>query len=525
MRIKLLILSLCLAASSAFGQFKLKQIEPCKDNAGNRLDSCFVMTDALGMQYYITIDQLIGIVSGMSGFDCDSVAACLVSGGTLCNALGNFPIGIPTVNDYLIARNGTNCKRIALDSVVSSTNICSKLGFPITSVSNSDYFLIKKANGDCRRVLASNVVGKVNCDSVEACLSNGSLCDVLRGFTNGTPASGDSIIFIKNGTCRKGSITTLIGGGFSCDSIKACIGNGTWFCDSVQACLVDGSLCTALRSFTSGTFQAGDSIWFSHNGVCRRGLIDDLIGGGGGSLNCDSVKSCLSNGALCDAIGDLDVDGGGSEWYVLGRNGDGDCARIPWDSVNQACTMEVEVGNFGGGAPGCCFATSCDGGNNHSNQHWIYPVINGSNLEIWGGAQGNTDCKMSETGLPLPSVSVTSECGNNGWPVIKFDLTYAGVTTTANLGELKLVVTNGNRIHLALNGNTCSGYVTECCSPFTAPDESVTKQTSTDYPTIDRVEITKLKRYKSHVAADNDKTLPHGGLYLVGNYRSIQIKP
>lgn len=520
MRIKLAVL-LFVFSFSLFGQFKLKQLEPCKDLSGNRLDSCFTMTDVYGFQYYISIDDLINIVNTNTGFNCDSVSNCLISGGALCNALGQFPTGIPTINDYVFAKNGSNCKKILLDSIVSSTNLCSKLGFPVTTISNSDYFLIKKANGDCRRVLASGIVGNVNCDSVESCLANGSLCDVLKTFSNGVPATGDSIIFIKNGTCRKGLINSLITGGYNCDSVKACIGGGTWFCDSIEACLNNGSLCTALRQFPSGSFQNGDSIYFSHNGVCRRGLIDDLISGA--TFNCDSVQACLSDGALCDAIGDLDVDGGGSTWYLLGRSSDGDCARIPWDSVNQACTMEIEVGDFGGNPDGCSFASSCDGGNTHTNQHWVFPVVNGTDLEIWGGSEGNPDCLMSSVGLPVPTVSATSTCNGNGWPELKFDFSYAGTTTSVNLGELKLVVTNGNRIHLALNGNTCNGFVTECCTPMMAPEPM--QQTAPSHPTINQVDYTKLKRYKSHSQADSDNTLPHGGLYLVGNYRSIQVKP
>lgn len=515
------LLLFALFSFAAFGQFKLKQLEPCKDQAGNRVDSCFTMTDAEGFQYYISYNDLINVVkNGGGSFTCDSVAACIQNSGILCSALLQIPSGAIASGDYLFGKNGSNCKKILLDSIISQNNLCSKLAFPVTTVSNSDYFLIKKANGDCRRVLASGIVGKVNCDSVEACLASGSLCDVLRGFSNGSPANGDSIIFIKNGTCRKGLINSLIGGMYNCDSVKSCIGKGTWFCDSVESCLKDGSLCAGLRSFASGTYQSGDSIWFSHNGVCRKGLIDDLIGGGG-SLNCDSVKSCLSQGALCDAIGDLDVDGGGNTWYLLGRNSDGDCARIPWDSISAACKVSLEAAEFGGNSDGCEFATTCDGGNSYSNIFWLDFTTTGTKLNLNANAQGGgQNCKMTDIDLPL-TVTNQSACTNGGVN-LKFSVAWMGSTTNVDLGTIKLVQ-QGTLIKLLYNDVQCgSSACGVSCNPFTAPTDNVAS--TKDYPTINKVDLKKLKRYKNHVLADEDKSLPSGGLYLVGTSRSIQVK-
>lgn len=520
----IIISILVLITTITEAQIRLKQLEPCYDGSGARKDSCFIMTDLAGIPYYIDLNDLVGIVS-KSAINCDSIGNCLLNTSILCNALGNFPTGIPNVNDYLIARNGTSCKRILLDSIIGGSKLCSALNFSISTVNGNDYFLIKKADGTCARALISGISGiGFNCDSVAACLADGSLCNAMRAFPTASPATSDSFVFMKNGNCRKGLLSTLISD-IDCDSVKACLIGG-------------GVLCDALRSFPNGTYVSGDSIWYSHNGECRKGSINGLIGGG--SFNCDSVKACISqtwfcdsvetcleDGALCNALQDFTVDGGGSSFYLIGTDGT-TCNRIPFDSVSTACALEIELGEFGGSPHGCEFATSCNGGA-PTNQHWIFPVMNGCKLEMWGGAEGQGDCLFGDVDLPQPTVTNQSTC-NGGAVELKFNYTYCGVTTQINLGSLSLQRFDdpgtGDQIRLLYNGAVCSA-IDMCppiqCSGFSAPEGSI-RPIEQSYPNVNQIDYKKIRRYKNHVEADKDKKLPSGGLYFVGKSRSLQIK-
>lgn len=516
---KYLVLLFLLLSEFAFSQIRLKQLEPCYDNLGNKNDSCFIMTNANGIPYYIGLDDLISII-GDAAVNCDSIGECLLNTNILCTALGNFPIGLPNSNDYIIARNGSSCKRILLDSIVGGSQLCDALEFTIDDITGDDYFLIKKEDGSCVRALISDLPGYgFDCDSVLQCLEDGALCDALRSYSSAVPAVSDSFIFIKNGSCRKGLLSSLIA------DIP---------CDSVLACLNDGVLCDALRTFTSGTPASGDSIWFVQDGECKKGLIDDLLGGGG-SFNCDSVQACiadgwfcdsvtacLTEGALCEALTQFDIDGAGTGYYLYGDDDNGNCVRIPFDSVNQACMMEIEIGDFGANPEGCTFATTCDGGDTHTNQHWVKPVIDACDLQLWGASEGQADCLMSSVGLPQPTVTNQSACSGGGVN-LKFNFSYCGVTTQVNLGTLTLGVTPGtNTFQLLLDGVSCDNAIGCACNPMIAPEPIEMK--SNEISNIQQVDMKKLKRYKSFVEADKDKSLPSGGLYLVGKSRSIQVK-
>lgn len=99
------ILFLILIFSSFLnGQIKLNQLQPCKDSNGNRKDSCFIMTNSLGIQTYVDYDDLFSMFG---------------NGGTLrANANGTYTY-LKSATDSL--RLGYTCT-VSQDTVIRIYN-------------------------------------------------------------------------------------------------------------------------------------------------------------------------------------------------------------------------------------------------------------------------------------------------------------------------------------------------------------------------------------------------------------------
>lgn len=494
MKSNLLIFSLLLFFSlqvSLQGQsLKFIQLERCVSD-GLPLDSCFRMTDSDGrLSLCVRWEDLVGASDPLI---CDKIDSCLGAGNgeRLCELLQLIPNGNLAANDRFYAKtSGGSCKTVHIDSIFSLTKLCAALNFPIVTYLGTDYLLVKRADGSCGRVLASTV---------------------------------------------KGSL-------WNCDSTKACIG-GDWFCDSIYACLTSGVLCEAMGEMDPGTFETGDSIWVKKpGGECVLALIDDLIGGGDGAFNCDSVKACISGDWFCDsvatcitsevlcgALGDLAVLDDIGNYKLVVTNGDS-CGQIPLDSLLQDCQVEIEVGGFGGSPEGDnSWATSCDGGVTHTNRFWgELALAAGNTIELYGNSEGGGGpLQFDEVALGFTASIGGTACA----PILT--MTVGNVTQNVNLPVYTLG-TLGSNITLKSGATVCS----QACAPavciplreggseqegvegvFQVP---IPQSNFGSIPNISDVRgWQNIPRFRSHRSAR--KVLQTGDLYFVGRKSSLQV--
>ena len=350
--------------SIVFGQTPLRSIEKCKDGSGVVKDSCFVMTDVNGMQTYIDLQDLIdiinnaGLCSGLRGFtigtpveddyffyqngsncrkatisdllginkyNCDSVLACLTS-GTLCNALGQFTTQSIVSTDYIFFEDNSGVCHKGLassipgfgfdcDSVLACLNdgiLCDAFNAFTTGTPNSsNYILYIDGSGNCKRGLISSLPGLYNCDSVEACLNNGLLCDALKEFPFLSVEQTGEIIWVRNnGECKRGNVSDLLGTYALCDSLNA---------------LND------LKFDTTGKL-----IWLTSGGLCKKGDAKELFRNLGG---CDSFTNtgcklryvCGATGAVSTSDYHIETGGGGVNCFDL----------LLDDNLGNSCTRST----------------------------------------------------------------------------------------------------------------------------------------------------------------------------------------
>ena len=554
------VIFLLLICFQSFGQTPLKSIQPCKVG-GVVTDSCFIMTDVNGVQTYISYQDLITIVSGgsvactalnsftnrvpiatdkvyfnngsscykgtisdllgINKFNCDSVLACMTS-GTLCAALAALDEDNITSTDYIFFENSSGeCKKglvssisgfgFNCDSVITCLTdgaLCEALealtGGTPTGTDSVFYF----HNGQCLKGPISAITGSFNCDSVLACLTDGALCEALEALTGGTPTGTDSVFYFHNGQCLKGPISAITGS-FNCDSVLACIGDGTWFCDSIEACLNDGILCNALKDFPFlSVDQNGEVLWITNDGLCRRGNIAEIAA---------TYALCDSLNALEDT--EFDTTAGKVIWIDGGECKQGSLTELfrnfnACDSfTNTDCKLRFVCGATGAVSTSDYHIEPGSGTNE-------FNLILSDNL-------GNSCLRSTiELGSIVSNITSSLSCGEN-----KLVVTKDGASIDVALPEFTLSKTGTAAnpiINLLQNGVICSSVTIPICDglncggDFTAPDNfDRFKAKNLSLPENGN----QLKRYKSHKEADNDPNLPSGGYYLVGKYRSIQVKP
>lgn len=132
------------------------------------IDSKVLFFDGEGNCYRGNISDIPGV-----GFNCDSVLLCL-NDGVLCDAIGNFDMGVPEDGDYVPVWNADGCKLVSLDS----------LGGGMDSL---------------------------NCAAVLDCLNDGALCDALKAFDESMTTDPDYVFGELNNECIKINWDSLMG--------------------------------------------------------------------------------------------------------------------------------------------------------------------------------------------------------------------------------------------------------------------------------------------------------------------------
>lgn len=502
------VIFLLLICFQSFGQTPLKSIQPCKVG-GVVTDSCFIMTDVNGVQTYISYQDLITIVSG---------------GSVVCTALNSFTNRVPIATDKVYFNNGSSCykgtisdllgiNKFNCDSVLAcmtSGTLCAALAaLDEDNITSTDYIFFENSSGECKKGLVSSISGfGFNCDSVITCLTDGALCEALEALTGGTPTGTDSVFYFHNGQCLKGPISAITGS-FNCDSVLACIGDGTWFCDSIEACLNDGVLCNALKELDfMSVEQNGEIIWITNGGTCKRGNVADIAA---------AYQLCDSLNALEDT--EFDTTAGKVIWIDGGECKQGSLTELfrnfnACDSfTNTGCKLRFVCGATGAVSTSDYHIEPGSGTNE-------FNLILSDNL-------GNSCLRSTiEIGSIVSNITSSLSCGEN-----KLVVTKDGASVDVALPEFTLSKTGTAAnpiINLLQNGVICSSVTIPICDglncggDFTAPDNfDRFKAKNLSLPENGN----QLKRYKSHKEADNDPNLPSGGYYLVGKYRSIQVKP
>ena len=497
------ILFFLLICFQSFGQTPLKSIQPCKVG-GVVTDSCFIMTDVNGVQTYISYQDLITIVSG---------------GSVVCTALNSFTNRVPIATDKVYFNNGSSCykgtisdllgiNKFNCDSVLAcmtSGTLCAALAaLDEDNITSTDYIFFENSSGECKKGLVSSISGfGFNCDSVLACLADGALCEALEALTGGTPTGTDSVFYFHNGQCLKGPISAITGS-FNCDSVLACIGDGTWFCDSIEACLNDGILCNALKDFPFlSVEQNGEVLWITNDGLCRRGNIAEIA----------------ATYALCDSLNALeDTEFDTTAGKVIWIDG-GECKQGSLTELFRNFNSCDSLTNTGCKLRYICGAT----GAVQTSDYHIEPGAGVNEFNLILSDDGANSCLRStfSIGSIVSNITSSLSCAEN-----KLVVTKDGASVDVALPEYTLLQV-GKYIYLQQNGVSCGSPVNICdglnCSgDFTAPDNfDRFKAKNLSLPENGN----QLKRYKSHKEADNDPNLPSGGYYLVGKYRSIQVKP
>ena len=502
------ILFLLLICFQSFGQTPLRSIQPCKVG-GVVTDSCFIMTDANGVQTYISYTDLITIVSG---------------GSVVCNALNGFTNRVPISTDKVYFQNGSSCykgtisdllgiNKFNCDSVLAcmtSGTLCAALAaLDEDNITSTDYLFFENSSGECKKGLVSSISGfGFNCDSVLNCLTDGALCEALDALNGGLALGTDSILYFHNGQCLKGSISD-ISGSFDCDDVKDCIGDGTWFCDSIEACLNDGILCNALKDFPFlSVEQNGEVLWITNDGLCRRGNIAEIA----------------ATYALCDSLNALeDTEFDTTAGKVIWLDG-GECKQGSLTELFRNFNSCDSLTNTGCKLRYICGAT----GAVQTSDYHIEPGSGVNEFNLILSDDGANSCLRSTFAIGSIVSNITSSlsCGEN-----KLVVTKDGASIDVALPEYTLSKTGTAAnpiINILQNGVICSSVTIPICDglncggDFTAPNNfDRFKAKNLSLPENGN----QLKRYKTHLEADKDKSLPSGGYYLVAKSRSIQVKP
>ncbi len=502
------IIFLLLICFQSFGQTPLRSIQPCKVG-GVVTDSCFIMTDANGVQTYISYTDLITIVSG---------------GSVVCTALNGFTDRVPISTDKVYFQNGSSCykgtisdllgiNKFNCDSVLAcmtSGTLCAALAaLDEDNITSTDYLFFENSSGECKKGLVSSISGfGFNCDSVLNCLTDGALCEALDALNGGLALGTDSILYFHNGECLKGSISD-ISGSFDCDDVKDCIGSGTWFCDSIEACLNDGILCNALKDFPFlSVEQNGEVLWITNDGLCRRGNIAEIAA---------TYALCDSLNALEDT--EFDTTAGKVIWLDGGVCKQGSMTDL-FRNFN-ACDSFTNTG--------CKLRFTCGAtGAVSTSDYHIEPGSGVNEFNLILSDDGANSCLRSTFAIGSIVSNITSSlsCAEN-----KLVVTKDGASIDVALPEYTLSKTGTAAnpiINILQNGVICSSVTIPICDglncggDFTAPDNfDRFKTKNLSLPENGN----SLKRYKTHLQADQDKNLPSGGYYLVAKSRSIQVKP
>lgn len=156
------------------------------------------------------------------------------------------------------------------------------------------------------------------CDSVEICLEDGLLCDILKGFPTGNYTSGNRLFGVDNGgMCKRFDIMSVPGVGDTCRVVNNTNGSYSHFNENNRQVVFGYHLVCKNDSTLVLTDWDGTRI-----DSCTISPAGGGGGGGGYSLDCDSVKLCLENGILCEVLSGLD-EGNTEEGdkYVTIKNG------------------------------------------------------------------------------------------------------------------------------------------------------------------------------------------------------------
>lgn len=156
------------------------------------------------------------------------------------------------------------------------------------------------------------------CDSVEICLEDGLLCDILKGFPTGNFTTGNRLFGVDNGgMCKRLDIMSIPGVGDTCRVVNNASGSYTHFNENNTqkefgyhlVCKNDSTL---VLTDWDGTRIDSCTLSFSGGG-----------GGGEGGFDCDSVKACLESGTLCETLSGLDMaDPQEGQKYVTIQDGE-----------------------------------------------------------------------------------------------------------------------------------------------------------------------------------------------------------
>lgn len=178
---------------------------------------------------------------------------------------------------------------VKLDSMFRMTDSTGKLSICLSIGDLLD--IINNYDGD------DGGQGFFGCDSVQYCLENGTLCDVLSDFPTGNYTNGNYLFGIDNGgMCKRLNILNVPGVGDTCRiannadcSYTFYNENNTAFKFGYQLVCINDSMITLTD--WDGT-SCGDTCTLPGSGGG---------GGGGNDFNCDSVKNCISD-FLCDSV-------------------------------------------------------------------------------------------------------------------------------------------------------------------------------------------------------------------------------
>mgnify|MGYP003373659310 CR=1 FL=1 len=164
------------------------------------------------------------------------------------------------------------------------------------------------------------------CDSVEICLEDGLLCDILKGFPTGNYTTGNRLFGVDNGgMCKRLDIMNITGVGDTCRVVNNSSGsythtneNGTQ--KEFGYHLVCKNDSTLVLTDWDGTHI--DSCTLSFTGGGSGDLDCDSVKACVSEFLCDSVKACLERGALCETLSGLDeADTEEGDKYVTIKDG------------------------------------------------------------------------------------------------------------------------------------------------------------------------------------------------------------
>lgn len=505
---------------------RYRQLSGCQDTSGTaKLDSCFRMTDTLGkLTICLTIDDLIKIIDNDGGdsldvmVDCDEVQDC-IDDDFLCELMNLFGTSNYVSGDFAVIRKANgDCKVTNLFDIPGFGDTCrvvnnasgSYTHFNENQVSKEfGYRLVCKNDStivltdwDGTRIDSCEIMGGMDsgsgfdCDSVEACLSDGLLCELLTAFPLGTYENGILIFGVDDlGNCETYNLNDL--------------------------------LCDALADLPEGDTEEGDQYVTIKNGQC---VLTDTV-----YIDiCGILQEIQEEGLLTQ--GDIG--------FILRG---GECFKVPFQTENSNCiAMDISAGFFradiiidpdpdnviecranGLFAPSAS-AFNCDsltanfpGGSYQSTDRFL----------TFDGATG--DCEYTTITIPTidcqtisdvfapgsltPTDSIYAGAGANCKKIPAESLSPCGQTLThwtfGTCEEPRIIVQCG----------TSCVYMTPCdiqdyfCGALLAPGA---RRSTGSYPTL---ENTGIRTYKSKKQAQKSD-IPIGGLYLIEGQDEIKVK-